>query len=135
MCIILFCTFIVLNLCKADSKGQHQNPILIKHHSIAVVKFNTTETLVRVYEKSCIVKYMKFTNGNTALTIKVSPPPLITHTYTQSLLSCPEIGNMLFQGHLTLSYPNFQLSVRKPTLSTPFKPVVLGFLLFDLSNF
>ena len=35
--------------------------------------------------------------------------------------------------HLTLYYPNFQLSGLKPTLPTPFKPVILGFLLSDLS--
>ena len=30
-------------------------------------------------------------------------------------------------------YPNFQISNFKPTLPTPFKPVILGFPLSDLS--
>ena len=34
---ILFCTFIALNLCKADSKAQHQKSSLRNHLSIAVV--------------------------------------------------------------------------------------------------
>ena len=35
---IIFCTFIALNPCQADSKAQQQNPI---HHSIAVALYNT----------------------------------------------------------------------------------------------
>ena len=48
---ILFCTFIVLNLCKADSKAQHQKSSLRNHLSIAVAKSSTTETPDRVYAK------------------------------------------------------------------------------------
>ena len=33
----------------------------------------------------------------------------------------------------TLYYPNFQLSDLQSTLPTPFKPVILGFPLYDLS--
>ena len=33
----------------------------------------------------------------------------------------------------TLYYPNFQLSDLQSTLPTPFKPVILGFLLYDVS--
>ena len=40
---ILFCTFMTLNLCQADSKVQHQNPIKKNHLSIAVAKSSTTE--------------------------------------------------------------------------------------------
>ena len=39
----------MLNLCQADSKAQHQNPIKNNHYSIAVDKSNTTETADRVY--------------------------------------------------------------------------------------
>ena len=46
---ILFCTFIALNLCKADSKAQHQKSR--NHLSIAVAKSSTTETPDRVYAK------------------------------------------------------------------------------------
>ena len=38
---ILFCRFMMLNLCQADSKVQHQN--CKNHHSIAIAKSNTTE--------------------------------------------------------------------------------------------
>ena len=48
---ILFCTFIALNLCKADSKAQHQKSSLRNHLSIAVAKSSTTETPDRVYAK------------------------------------------------------------------------------------
>ena len=46
---ILFCTFIALNLCKADSKAQHQKSSLRNRLSIAVAKSSTTETPDRVY--------------------------------------------------------------------------------------
>ena len=48
---ILFCTFIALNLCKADSKVQHQKSSLRNHLSIAVAKSSTTEMPDRVYAK------------------------------------------------------------------------------------
>ena len=48
---ILFYTFIALNLCKADSKAQHQKSSLRNHLSIAVAKSSTTETPDRVYAK------------------------------------------------------------------------------------
>ena len=48
---ILFCTFIALNLCKADSKAQHQKSSLRNHLSIAVAKSSTTEMPDRVYAK------------------------------------------------------------------------------------
>ena len=51
---ILFCTFIALNLCKADSKAQHQKSSLRNHLSIAVAKSSTTETPDRVYAKEGI---------------------------------------------------------------------------------
>ena len=47
---ILFCTFIVLNLCQADFKAQHQNPIK-NHHSIAIAKSNIMEMPDRGYTK------------------------------------------------------------------------------------
>ena len=48
---ILFCTFIALNLCKADSKAQHQKSSLRNRLSIAIAKSSTTETPDRVYAK------------------------------------------------------------------------------------
>ena len=39
----------VFYLCQTDSKAQHQSPILKNHHSIAVAKSNTIETLDRVF--------------------------------------------------------------------------------------
>ena len=44
---ILFCTFMALNVCQADSKVQHQNQK--NHISIAVGKSSTTETPDRAY--------------------------------------------------------------------------------------
>ena len=41
----------MLNLCKADSKAQHQKSSLRNHLSIAVAKSSTTETPDRVYAK------------------------------------------------------------------------------------
>ena len=47
---ILFCTFIALNLCQADSK--HSTKIQFKNHlSIAIAKSSTTEIAERVHAK------------------------------------------------------------------------------------
>ena len=46
---IVFCTFMVLNLCQADSE-QHQSPIK-NHLPITVAKSSTTEMPVRGFAK------------------------------------------------------------------------------------
>ena len=51
ICSILFFTFMAHNLCHADSKAQHQNPIQNNYPSIVTAKSSTMETSDRVYGK------------------------------------------------------------------------------------